>query len=314
MAKWPRERIIREILRREVSGLSLDLGVADPVQSSLYQAASRVFGSWRNAVMAAGISPEKARVHDPWPPGRILASIKSLARRKRPLQPAELKRRYHPLVAAARRHFGSWPKAVVAAGIEPEKLKRVVPWTKERIIEAILTRVLNCEPLGSRTIKPRSLAEAGARVFGSWPAALAAAGIDPEQALGREHGVGCASDGESTVQHEQTDAGVRVKNIDAASSGALDTACSTPVQHRRNPGTRWPEEEILRAIGDRLRDNKRMNAAAVDEEDGSLYRVARRRYGSWRSALLAAGLNPDEVCARSVTSPVPASRTLRRHL
>jgi len=79
----------------------LDIGGADPEQSSLQTSASRVFGSWRNAVMAAGISPEKARVHDPWPPSRILASIKSPARRKRPLQPAELNRHYHPLVAAA---------------------------------------------------------------------------------------------------------------------------------------------------------------------------------------------------------------------
>ena len=57
MAKCTRERIIREILRREASGLPLDLGGADPVRSSLYQAASRVFGSWGNAVKEAGIAP-----------------------------------------------------------------------------------------------------------------------------------------------------------------------------------------------------------------------------------------------------------------
>jgi len=295
MAKWSRERIIRDILRREASGLSLDLGVADPVQSSLYQAASRVFGSWRNAVMAAGISPEKARVHDPWPPGRILASIKSLARRKRPLQPTELKRRYHPLIEAARRHFGSWPKAVIAAGVDPDKLKRVMPWTKGRIIEAILTRTLNCEPLGSRTVKPRSLAAAAARVFGSWRAALAAAGVDPVQASRRRGGGGFRSEDGSATHHGETVVRARCRG-------------------RRNPGTRWSEEEILQAIAARLREMKLMNAAAVDEDDGPLYRVAKRRYGSWRSALLAAGLNPDEACARPVTNPVSASRTLRRHL
>jgi len=264
--------------------------------------------------MAAGISPDRARVHDPWPPGRILASIKSLARRKRPLQPAELKRCCHPLIEAARRHFGSWPKAVIAAGVEPDKLKRVMPWTKERIIEAILTRALNSEPLGGRTVKPRSLAEAGARVFGSWPAALAATGINPNQAPGRHHGVGCVSNGASTVQHKQTGARARVQHLETASPGALDTTCSAQAQRRRNPGTRWSEEEILRAIGDRLRENKRMNAAAVDEDDGPLYRVAKKRYGSWRSAPLAASLNPDELWARSVTSPVSTSRTLRRYL
>ncbi len=188
MAKWSRERIIREILRRENSGRSLDLGGADRVPSSLYQAASRVFGSWRNAVVAAGISPEKARVHDPWPSSRVLAGIKSLARRKRPVRPTELTRRYHLLLAAARRHFGSWPKAVVAAGVDPEKLKRVAPWTKERIIEAILTRELRGNPLKSHAVRPKSLMEAGARVFGSWASALAAAGIDPKQYVRRRLG------------------------------------------------------------------------------------------------------------------------------
>ena len=41
-----------------------------------------------------------------------------LARGKRPLRPSELKRRYHSLVTAARRCFGSWPKAIVAAGVQ----------------------------------------------------------------------------------------------------------------------------------------------------------------------------------------------------
>lgn len=180
MAKWSRERIIREILRREAAGLSLDLGGVDPVQSSLYHAGSRVFGSWRNAVMAAGISPEKARCHDPWPRWRVLARIRSLARRKRPLQPAEIKYRYHALVVAARRHFGSWPRAVLAAGVDPEKLQRDGRWTKARIIEAILTRTLEDKRLNSHSVRPRSLVDAGARVFGSWRSALIAAGIDPE--------------------------------------------------------------------------------------------------------------------------------------
>jgi len=179
MAKWTREKIIREILRRESAGQPLDVGGRDPVEYSLYNAAARVFGSWRNAVMAAGISPDKARVRDPWPPPRILASIRSLARRKRPLRPTELKRRYYSLLAAARRCFGSWPKAVVAAGVDPQKLKRVGPWTKDRIVEAILKRALHSQPLNSHAVRPKSLVEAGARAFGSWGAALEAAGIKP---------------------------------------------------------------------------------------------------------------------------------------
>ncbi|MGB2985970.1 MAG: hypothetical protein WBE26_08810 [Phycisphaerae bacterium] len=54
LAKWTREKIIREILRREAAGLPLSLGGSKRgVESNLYQAGSRVFGSWGNAVKAA---------------------------------------------------------------------------------------------------------------------------------------------------------------------------------------------------------------------------------------------------------------------
>src|SRR5687767_8013571 len=77
-----------------------------------------------------------------------LAVIRSLARRPRPLSAAEVRRRHGNLVAAARRRFGSWSKAVVAAGVDPVKLRRAPPWTPERIVEAILKRALCGQPLG----------------------------------------------------------------------------------------------------------------------------------------------------------------------
>ena len=45
------------ILRPESAGLPLTPGGHGGVGSPLYQAASRIFGSWRNAVVAAGTPP-----------------------------------------------------------------------------------------------------------------------------------------------------------------------------------------------------------------------------------------------------------------
>src|SRR5688572_16646527 len=117
MSKWTREEIVREILRRDSAGLPLTLGGGRGVGSMLYQAGSRIFGSWSNAVMAAGLAPTRAKPKERWPPARILAAIRSLARRQRPLRRAELDRRYAQLTPAARRCFGSWTKAVIAAGV-----------------------------------------------------------------------------------------------------------------------------------------------------------------------------------------------------
>jgi hypothetical protein len=71
MVKWTREQIIRQILRREAAGLPLTPGGENGVESTLYQAGSRIFGSWRNAVTSAGIAPDRAQAHDRWPPSSL---------------------------------------------------------------------------------------------------------------------------------------------------------------------------------------------------------------------------------------------------
>jgi hypothetical protein len=287
MGKWTREMIIREILRREAVGLPLSLGGSKKgVESKLYKAGSRIFGSWGNAVQAAGIAPERAMARDHWPPSKVLSKIRILAHRQQPIQPGELKRQYGYLVQAARRCFGSWSKAVVAAGVEPDKLKGIMPWTKERILEAILMRALNCEPLGSQSVNPRSLSKAGAREFGSWLAALRAAGIDPRQT---SHRVREIANEDPDAAHEG------YGPTQARNAFVIMEQGKAP--RRRRSYRRWSTEEILQAIRNRAGEGKRMNAAAVDEDDGSLYRAAARRFGNWRAALVAAGVDPDEIRA-----------------
>lgn len=297
MVKWTREKIIREILRRETAGLPLSLGKCpQSVDARLYAAGSRIFGSWGNAVQAAGIALERARVHDHWPPSKVLSKIKALARRSQPIQPGEMKRRYGQLMQAARRCFGTWSKAVVIAGVDPNKLKGIVPWTKPRIIEAILIRALNGEPLGSQTVKPGSLSKAAIREFGSWPGALRAAGLNPQELAPRAHDSNIKA---TTHARGGPDVIGELRQPSRASITPPDLSISTATRRQYR---RWGTDEVLMAIRNRAAENKRMNAAAVADEDDSLYRVAARRYDSWSAALLAAGLNPDDCRARTLST------------
>lgn len=179
MLKWTRQGIIRELLNREAAGRSLAPSGPDGCGCMLYQAATRIFGSWRNTLNAAGISPERANLRDPWTPARIISEIRALARRRRQLFYRDLRDHHSYLVQSTRRCFGSWPRALMAAGIEPTRFRRNKPWTQERILEAILQRALANAPLGSQTVRPHTLSEAAVRVFGSWPNALQAAGLNP---------------------------------------------------------------------------------------------------------------------------------------
>src|SRR5262245_3444636 len=92
--KWSRELVLREILARESAGRPLKVVADDGVSHALYQAGTRIFGSWSNALRAAGITVNRAQSQERWPPGRILSIIRGLARRGRPLHVGELRHRY----------------------------------------------------------------------------------------------------------------------------------------------------------------------------------------------------------------------------
>lgn len=273
MEKWTRERIIREILARESAGEALIANHRQGVGSRLYQAGTRMFGSWRNALLAAGISPVQAQLTERWPPEKVLATIIALSRKEPPLTPTQLQRRHGYLIRAAHRHFGSWAKAVVAAGVDPGKLRRVPRWTRDGIIKAILERALDNVPLGSRSVRPRSLADFGVRAFGSWRAALLAAGVNP--ALGVTDSALCGS-GSDKIDDE-------------------------PASQAR----RWTPEGVIDAILERLRERMPLNAVAVRRDNPSLYSGGRRRFGNWRKALIAAGLNSDDIRKTAKRREIP---------
>jgi hypothetical protein len=277
--KWTHEKIIREILRRESTGLPLNRCREQGVDNGLYAAGARVFGSWPNAVRAAGIAPSRAHAAEKWPPGKIQTTIRTLSARRRPLRPGELQERYSNLIRAAQRHFGSWSKAVIAAGVDPSKLMRAGPWTRDRVIEAILKRALNNEPLGSRLVQPRSLVDAAVSIFGTWQAALAVAGLDPKQYMRRRIGSGSSSIVTRPAGHD------RLTSSEKKAVGSANTLTERQ---------RWSHPEVLQAILARLHEQHPMNAASVRREDISLYRAASKRHRSWSRALQAAGLNPKD--------------------
>ena len=262
--QWSRDRIIRYLLEREAKRLPMTVG-GEGVDKLVYEASRRIFGSWRNAIRAAGIAPKRILTWERWSPARILVMIRHLSRRDRPLTTDQLEQRYGNLVSAARRHFGSWTKAVLAAGVEPTRLQRVITWNPERVIEAILTRALRNETLVARLVEPRSLVDAGQRFFGGWPAAVTSAGLDPALTV--------------LPPGRNRPSGARKVPAPRAKS----------VRMRRKP---WNKERVIDAILARLQKQKPINSTALAREDYSLYRAMRRYLKNWHEAMRAAGLDP----------------------
>jgi hypothetical protein len=261
---WTRENIIRQLLAREGNGLPLAVSGLG-ADKAMYSAARRIFGSWRNAILAAGIAPQEVMIWERWSPAKILVMIRHLARRNRPLTTQQMRKRHYNVVSAARRHFGSWNKAILAAGVDPSKLRRVVPWTPERVIEGILTRALRNESLAARLVEPRSLIEAGHRFFGSWHGAIQAAGLD-----------------RATITLEVG----RNKRGDSSGARASGKKISGI------PRLFWDKDRVIAAMRLRLAERRPMHCTALAREDQRLYNAIRRYFGGWKEAMRAVGLDP----------------------
>jgi hypothetical protein len=84
----------------------------------LYQQGVWLFGNWSTALHAAGFTAERMRLWAYWDDDRVIRQIQLLRQNSIPLYPAYVLRHYQKLFSAARRRYGSWPNALVAAGIE----------------------------------------------------------------------------------------------------------------------------------------------------------------------------------------------------
>jgi hypothetical protein len=166
-SRWTRERILEEIRKRHAAGLPLR-GVWR-IDYPLNSAACRYFGGWRKALLAAGLPAKPFRE---WTPERVVEAIRVRFQQGRMLE--NVRREDSGLEYAGKRCFGSWQAALEAAGVSlPHR------WSAKRVLAEIQRRRQEGLPLVGLCRREPALFSAASRYFGSWPAAMAAAGIDP---------------------------------------------------------------------------------------------------------------------------------------
>jgi hypothetical protein len=134
---WDKNRVIKEIR-------SLDNMTAGDVQgnnSSLMNAASKYFGSWKEAVTSAGFDYSKIITITNWSKELVIVEIKELSNMSLRYV------RYHrvDLLRAAQKYHGSWRDAIVAAGFDYDKIRRSYTGEKElyRILKNVLPHTIN---------------------------------------------------------------------------------------------------------------------------------------------------------------------------
>lgn len=288
--------VIRAILKMEIDGVSLKSRHVRVDNPDLSTAAIRYFGCWGKALMAAGIDHEAVANRRTWTLERVIHAIHQLDRQGVALNYASVHKVDGGLPQAARKLLGSWNDALRAAGYDPEQIRaNRRPWTRDQIIHLIRRRAASGLPVASYNVAPLSAEIASRRIFGSWKAALRAAGVQNpsvdfpvwtkvtviEGILKRQQ--------EGEALHCLAAAQQVSRLYDAARRlfgswrEALREAGIEPdkVRRRRRP---YAKADIVAHL-------KRNTSTRAGDHPESIVKAARRLFGSWPAAQKAAGIN-----------------------
>src|SRR5581483_5704053 len=279
-----------------------------------------LFGTWSRALTAADIDPSHGRV-SPWADTNKAAILAEICRRKRARQSLRSRAVWwekwgQPLVRRTGELFGSWYAALLAAGIEPQGGKS--QWaraSKASILAEIRRRDRAGESLRVKKVtkakRGRALLNRAATLFGSWTAGCIAAGFDPpvnapgpwakadkaailaEIRRRKRTGESLAT---TKIEREQWGHPLmnRCRILFGSWTSAILAAGVDPPPGLTSPWVKADKPAILAEIRRRIRARESLRYSEVNRQTwgAPLLRRAETLFGSWKAALLAAGVNP----------------------
>lgn len=278
-SNWTRESVIQAIRRRHREGKSL--GSTHREEPSLYASGKRLFGSWLQARVAAGLP---SHLPEFYTADEVRLMIIELYEKELPL--VFRSHNDEKLRRSAKKHFGGWRRAVESLGLGSEMKRK---WTKESIIDAILYRRAAGHSLYRTVYDDKPLFYAAVNHFGNWQAALSAAGIQSRvlQRWSKELVV------ERLRELSKKYPGQNVRKLDTNLAavayrlfGSLGNALEAAGIQSQDKS--WSKERIIAVIRDRYEAGECKRLAGFG--DRWLAHIAWRHFGSWAAAVEAAGM------------------------
>lgn len=282
---------------------------SNEIPLALYDTLLHHFGGIQRARRAAGLAdPPQARQ---WSEADVVAEVRALHRDGVIIRYRDLDRAgREDLIGAIRTYLGSIVRARRLAGVpEPERAKSEQEmWDEDRVIEDILDLAERGECLAYSKAPPK-LSNAGARYFGTWEAAITAAGLDydvirlrrkpydDDAMIARIHELAQTHPDMTWGElHEHPDGQAmwrRYGTIAAAVEAAGVFGWPIRVMHAA-----YTEEEVIRALKARHRAGKRLTKLSIDADDSRLKLGVRRHFRTMSAALAAAGLSSVDAAKR----------------
>ena len=121
---WTKERIWNEIGQRRKEGRSLEYSIVVRESPALVAAAEDKYEGWYKAIEAAGFSRSEFGKNEKWTKEKIISRIKELYDSGEDLSAGYSYYAHSRLMNATVRNFGSWEKAIEAAGIDYDSIRK----------------------------------------------------------------------------------------------------------------------------------------------------------------------------------------------
>jgi molybdenum-dependent DNA-binding transcriptional regulator ModE len=255
------------------------------------------------------------RSSDRWNSELIIQTLENLHRKNKPIWSRQIRESNPALFAAAIHWFGSYRNAIEAAGIEYRSIQKSVPgrWNTHTVRRELRRLHRDKTPLHHAALERENpaLVLAAYRYFGSYGSAIAAAGlkydrirIRPMPSWDKKRVIGRIKE----LEKNKTGLWKRaVRRVDPYLDRAADRCFGSykraarlsgvPLDLLQPPPYRfWSPEKIVDDLKRTYQQNPRLlKPARLVGKKGRLLRACRRRFGSYRRALHAAGISYGEV-------------------
>jgi hypothetical protein len=165
---------IAAVKKLHKQGESVFAGDLQDKHAYLYNQGVWIFGDWDKALCVAGFDPKKLRLRTFWDRDRIIKEIRGMRDQNLPLYASHVMKNHPDLFSGAQRHFRSWNKALVAAGINKKQASTSVYKSCPDVLRALRDVLEN----GSREDIPDMLRLQATHYFGNLRKALRAMKAD----------------------------------------------------------------------------------------------------------------------------------------
>ncbi|UNL92004.1 hypothetical protein IE382_23005 (plasmid) [Bacillus subtilis] len=266
-----------------------------PKRKEVNQASTirKYFGSFNKGLEAAGLASNQNKRYTKEELIAILQQrYKELGRTPKTKEITQ----YKPIL----KHFGSYNKALEAAGLTPNKMK-IKTYTEKELIEALQQKAkeLGRTPKGKEVSQYKSIL----KHFGSFNAGLEAAGLASNTTRKRTY---TESDLIEILQQKAKELGRPPKTREVKQSGSIikhfgsfskGLEAAGLVSNRKRPDKSYTEKELIAIIQQKTRELGRPPRSTELKQTSTII----RHFGSFNAGLKAAGLEPNKTKSRRKT-------------